>query len=92
MAAAEWRRPWACMAAVNCSSSKELSCREATSFSASWGTGGWGGAVRGELTLGLGYSQEKEDTPYIHVNQGPPHLLQVLQAFFILQISWQVRG
>lgn len=36
MAAAEWRRPWACMAAVNCSSSKELSCRDATSFSASW--------------------------------------------------------
>lgn len=35
MAAAEWRRPWACMAAVNCSSSRELSCRDATSFSAS---------------------------------------------------------
>lgn len=38
MAAAEWRRPGACIAAVKRSSSRQLSCKEATSFSASFGT------------------------------------------------------
>ena len=53
MAAAEWRRPWAWMAAVNCSSSRELSCREATSFSASWEPKG-----RGKVQLATSINTE----------------------------------